>query len=122
RMNRLQYMEQSEEYEGLTDEILLKLQLALFSESNHADMGIDFRKLEMQAIYVDKLLSIIEEDSLNSKFEKAPFHYNHTTKGRFRDLLDKLKIRIEENLKYCDNPAVHGHLSLLLKQMNMNLN
>jgi len=121
RMSRLEYMEQREVYNGLTDELLLKLQSALFSESNHTDKGTDFRKIEMQAIYVDKLLSIIEEDSLNSKFNKTPYHYNQTAKGRFKNLLNQLRISIEESLKYNNTPMVHGHLSLLLQQINDNL-
>src|SRR5690606_4549100 len=121
RMNRLQYMEQSEEYEGLIDELLLKLQSALFSESNHTDKDINFRRIEMQAIYVDKLLSIVEEDSLNSKFKKTPFHYNQTAKGRFKNLLNQLRIIIEEGLEYYNTPMVHGHLSLLLLRINDNL-
>lgn len=121
RMNRLEYMQQQDIYKGLQFELLLKLQNGLFIELNKRNENITFRKLEIQAVYVDMLLSIIKKDSLNSKFTKASSHYNQVSKSNCMNLLSMLRKSIEEGLKHINTPMVHGHFSLLVQRINEKL-
>lgn len=122
RMNRLQYMEQKDMFKGLTTELLLKLQEGLFLELNTGSEKNDFRRLDIQVIYIEKVLSIINEESLNSKLTKKLSYYNQATKSNYINQLNLLRKRIEESLMHDNDSIIHWHFYLLLQQINEKLN
>ncbi|WP_299780519.1 zinc-dependent metalloprotease [uncultured Formosa sp.] len=118
RFKRFEFLEQYYvEYEGVSSVFLEQFQSLLFEELDNKTIQINTRKKELQKLYVDALITVI-----NQKFEQlnAPGNTSYTnyTKSLFMKGLLQLKLKINKCITKKTNPVTYGHLKLLLRQLN----
>ncbi|WP_103192135.1 zinc-dependent metalloprotease [Formosa algae] len=96
RFKRFEFLEQYYvEYEGVSSVFLEQFQSLLFDELDNKTIQINTRKLELQKLYVDALITIINQklDQLNAPGNTS---YTHYTKSLFMKCLLQLKSKINK--------------------------
>tara|TARA_R110002033_G_scaffold154167_2_gene190598 strand:+ start:5502 stop:7817 length:2316 start_codon:yes stop_codon:yes gene_type:complete len=118
RLKRLEYLEQHyTDFKGATSEFLMKFQSNLFNELVEDTVQINDRRQELQQLYVEALLNVIQQKAgkLNAT---GNIDYSSHSKSFFVVNLLNLKSSINRSLEKKMDAGTEGHLKLLLKQLN----
>ena len=118
RIKRLEYLESNgTTYDGITERVLERLQTALFEELFKAPKVMDTRISELQVLYVNKLLQIIESEPSSLQAEKNRYAWTAHSKALIQAQLVKLKQQIIDNMDQCKTITTRGHAISLLSLM-----
>ncbi|WP_166962494.1 zinc-dependent metalloprotease [Yeosuana marina] len=117
RMKRLEYMEKSEAFKGISELFLSKFQKELFKDLNQDTFFVDARKRELQSLYVDQLCKNIEQKRTNLLADKNFMTYTNYSKSLFLNQLIQLKDLVSGSMDKDMNEIYRGHLKLILRQM-----
>lgn len=118
RMKRLEQMENTKGYEGVTQKFLTKLQLELFKELNENPGIVEPRKQEIQSTYIDKMIWIFEQKRVNIYADNKSRDYTDYSRGIMIGQLMSLKKNIEKKIKKNKGEISLGHWKLCLIKMN----
>lgn len=117
RIKRMEYMEYSRKYKGLSKRFLSKIQISLFKELYTNKIIIDSRKQELQSVYIDKLSKVALQERKHLETSKNLFAYTNHSKSLFMNKLLDLKNLISNSLKKNMNELTLGHLKLILRRI-----
>ncbi|MBA6153412.1 zinc-dependent metalloprotease [Gelidibacter maritimus] len=118
RTKRFEYLESLEGYEGALPMYLTKLQYGLFNDLESLHSSVKPRNQELQMTYIEKLISMVQQERETITAARKAFAYSDYTKGYIMEQLMILKDRIQNGL---DNKKVNaslGHWHLCLEKLN----
>ncbi|WP_417445285.1 zinc-dependent metalloprotease [Joostella sp.] len=118
RLKRLAYLEEHyPTFNSVTSDFLIKIQNSLFNELEEDHIQISFRRQQLQQVYVEALLRVIQQKvgELNAV---GNVNYNSYSKSLFFDNLLNLKLKIASCVDKKIDVKTSGHLKLILNQLN----
>lgn len=114
RMKRLEYMNESSDFEGIYNRFFSILQYGLFRELYEGSGNVLPRNQEVQLNYLDFLVRNLKQDRMNITVDEKMYDYTDYSKGLMMEQLMDLKKDIKRKLKRNrDNPSL-GHWNMCL--------
>ncbi|MBA4744535.1 MAG: zinc-dependent metalloprotease [Muricauda sp.] len=118
RMKRLEHMQTINGYERILESYLIDLQKGLFKELYGSSGTVGRRKQEVQLTYLDRMLTVIDEDRKHYEAHDKGFVHSDHTKGLMMGNLMELKREIEKRMKRNKQMESVGHWKLCLKKLD----
>lgn len=119
RTKRFEYLESMDGFEGALSRYLTTLQNGLFRELESLDLTVKPRNQEVQMLYIEKLILIIQQKRETINATDKSFVYSDYTRGLIMEQLMVLKDRIHKILDIRKNNASLGHWQLCLEKLNV---
>ena len=118
RMKRLEHMQTINGYERILESYLIDLQKGLFKELYGSSGTVGRRKQEVQLTYLDRMLTVIDENRKHYEAHDKGFVHSDHTKGLMMGNLMELKREIEKRMKRNKQMESLGHWKLCLKKLD----
>ncbi len=119
RIKRLERMESSSEYHGITKQMVSKLGTGLWSELSKKNINIKPDRQELQSAYITFLTEAISEPKPSKPVNPRNtfYGYSNYAKNVFLSELISLKKRIGTNIDRVTDSVTYAHLRRSLKQI-----
>lgn len=118
RLKRLEYMEKLPNYERILHLYLSELQRNLFKELNEQSSVVKPRNSEIHLTYIDKLVSIIQQERKSIIVEEKNFDYTDYSRGLVMEQLVLLKKAVEKAIRRSRDEDSLGHWMLCLQKLD----
>jgi len=118
RMKRLEHMQTIKGFKGILESYLIDLKNGLFRELFEGSGAVARRKQEVQLTYLDRMLSVINEERKHYEAHDKGFVHSDHTKGLMMGNLMELKREIEKRMKRNKRLESEGHWKLCLKKLD----